>query len=282
MLARTGRTRKILPIPRPGTIVRFRQHTNRNPRNHRDTVGSARPGYRAEFLHGRRELRAAQRLRHQVFAGEYGATTSGGPGLDRDRFDPHCLHLGVRDERSGHLAGYTRVLPDDRLDRTGGFYSADEFELDMVDRLPGRVAELGRTCIHPDHRGGAVVGVLWSRLARYLLESDIRYLVGCASVALEGDYDTGAIIDRVRSWHWTDPAFRVTPRRAAPAVPPAGEDEEILPPLFKAYLRMGARVCGEPCWDPDFRCLDFFVLMDLKELSERYVRRFLRPLEQAV
>jgi putative hemolysin len=236
----------------------------------------------ADFLGGARELRAAQRLRHRVFGREYGARTSGPPGLDRDRFDRDCLHLGVRDQLTGALAGYTRILPDDRLEHTGGFYAADEFELGMVARLPGRVAELGRTCIHPDYRGGAVMGMLWSRLADDLRARDIRFLLGCASVPLNGSADPAAIMEDMRANHRSAPEWQVQPLRPAP-VSERIQGEAVLPPLLKSYLRMGARVCGEPCWDPDFRCLDFLMLLDLEALSERYVRRFLRrPLQEAV
>lgn len=276
MLARTGRQRKILWWPRP-------EKAWADPgMQARGAAADALPAFRTDFLDGGRELHAAQRLRHRVFGVEYGARTSGPPGLDRDRFDRHCLHLGVRDQRHGTLAGYTRILPDDQLPQTGGFYAADEFELDMVTRLPGRVAELGRTCIHPEYRGGAIMAMLWSRLAEDLQARDIRFLVGCASVPLNGPGDPAAVMESMRARHWSTPEWRVQPRRPAP-VSERVRGEAVLPPLLKTYLRMGARVCGEPCWDPDFRCLDYLVLLDLETLSERYRRRFLwKPLEEAV
>ena len=275
MLERTGPQRKILGWPRPEQ----RPEPPRRPGHARSAGATA--GFRAEFLKGARELRAAQRLRNRVFGLEYGARTSGPPGLDRDRFDRHCLHLGVRAERDGTLAGYTRILPDDRLQQTGGFYAADEFDLDMVTRLPGRVAELGRTCIHPDYRGGALMAMLWSRIAEEMQACDIRFLLGCASVPLNGPGDPAAVLERMRERHWSAPEWRVQPRRPAP-VSERVQGELVLPPLLRTYLQMGARICGEPCWDPDFRCLDYLMLLDLDVLSERYVRRFLRPVKAAV
>jgi putative hemolysin len=50
----------------------------------------------------------------------------------------------------------------------------------------------------------------------------------------------------------------------------------VMPPLLKAYLRLGAWVCGEPCWDPEFRVADVFVLLDVTRLDTRYARHFLR------
>jgi putative hemolysin len=37
---------------------------------------------------------------------------------------------------------------------------------------------------------------------------------------------------------------------------------------------MGAKICGEPCWDPGFRCADVFVLVDVEQLHKRYLRHF--------
>ncbi|MCK5884913.1 MAG: GNAT family N-acetyltransferase, partial [Alcanivorax sp.] len=198
--------------------------------------------------------------------------------LDRDRFDKHCLHLVVRDNQSGEIVGYTRVLPGERLHRTGGFYSSGEFDLSMLRHLDGRVAEIGRTCIHPAHRGGAVITVLWARLAQYMLENDVRYLLGCASIALSEGYNVAAIQRRISERHLSDATLRVQPHLRLERLPGSADDDNVkMPPLLKAYLRMGARVCGEPCWDPDFNCLDFFVLMAVDDLPARYVQHFLQP-----
>ncbi len=167
--------------------------------------------FSAYFTRSRREILKVQRLRYRIFSEEYGASFSAPFGLDRDRFDRHCLHLVVRDNRTGELVGYTRVLPGDRVARTGGFYSSGEFHMPLVDTLRGGVAEIGRTCIHPAHRGGAVITVLWARLAQYMLENDVRYLIGCASVALGEGYNVAAIDQRIREGHLAPAGLRVTP-----------------------------------------------------------------------
>ena len=234
------------------------------------------PRFSAWFSRSRRDIMRAQRMRYRIFSEEYGANMKAPFGLDRDRFDKHCLHLMVRDNQTGELAGYTRVLTQEGLARTGGFYSAGEFDMSMVARLDGRVAEIGRTCIHPQYRSGAVITVLWSRLAQFMIEEDIRYLIGCASVAFNEGYDLRGIVAQIRDAHMSPVTQRVTPLVPVPRLPLAGADKSRMPPLLKAYLRMGARVCGEPCWDPDFNCLDFFVLLEVDRLPARYVQHFLQ------
>lgn len=251
----------------------------------RDALKGPETGARfsAYFTRSRREILKIQRLRYRIFSQEYGASFHAPFGLDRDRFDRHCLHLVVRDNHSGELVGYTRVLAGERTHKTGGFYSANEFHLGPLAGLQGRVAEIGRTCIHPDYRGGAVITVLWARLAQYMLENDIGSLIGCASIALSEGFNVAAIDQRIRESHLTPPHLRVTPRFRLDRMPGdaldgAGERGGVkMPPLLKAYLRMGARVCGEPCWDPDFNCLDYFILMEVSRLPARYVQHFLQP-----
>lgn len=239
------------------------------------SAGSA-ARFHACFARHRHEVIEAQRLRHRVFSEAYGARMQGPFGLDRDRYDKHCLHLLVRDSSTGELAGYTRILPGDRLNRSGGFYSEGEFQMGMVNRLEGQVAEIGRTCIHPDYRGGAVIAVMWSRLAEYMVEHNIRHLIGCASVSLADGYDIPAIMGRISEQHMSDLSCRVAPRRVFPVQASVSTGAVTMPALLKAYLRMGARICGEPCWDPDFNCLDYFVLLSRENLPARYVQHFLQ------
>jgi putative hemolysin len=47
-----------------------------------------------------------------------------------------------------------------------------------------------------------------------------------------------------------------------------------IPPLIKGYLRLGAKVCGEPAWDPDFNTADFLIWVSLDGMSRRYARHF--------
>lgn len=245
------------------------------PRPSEDTESGR---FSAYFTRSRREILKIQRLRFRIFSAEYGARFHAPFGLDRDRFDRHCLHLVVRDNRSGELVGYTRVLPGERSHRTGGYYSAGEFHLSLLDDLDGPVAEIGRTCIDARYRGGAVITVLWARLAQYMLENQVRYLIGCASVAVNEGYDLAAIDQRIREQHLAPVTRRAIPRVRLETLPgDALACTPRMPPLLKAYLRMGAQVCGEPCWDGDFNCLDYFILMAVDRLPQRYVQHFLQP-----
>lgn len=233
--------------------------------------------YRYEFAILPADIRAAQRLRYEVFAEEGGAELDTPvPGLDIDRFDAHCLHLLVRDQAHDEIVACTRILTDDQAVHAGGFYSEQEFHMDAVLALPGRSVEIGRTCVRPEYRKGAVISTLWSGIAGFVSQYGFRYLFGSASISLrDGGATAWAITRRLQQDYSADESLQVFPKVALPMLltPP---DKVVWPPLLKAYVSLGARACGEPYWDADFDVADVFMLLDMGDLAPRYARRFLR------
>jgi putative hemolysin len=121
------------------------------------------PHYTLLVAQQQAEVRAAQRIRHRVFAGEMGAVLhSSQPGLDVDEFDAHCDHLVVREDRTGEIVGTYRMLPPDGARHAGGLYGETEFAIPGLTRLREALVETGRSCVHPDHRTGAVVSLVWA------------------------------------------------------------------------------------------------------------------------
>ncbi|MGP4018001.1 GNAT family N-acetyltransferase [Saccharopolyspora sp. 5N708] len=221
------------------------------------------------------EVHAAQRLRYQVFAEEMGATVSGREfGIDRDSFDEHCDHLIVRDDRTGAVVGTYRMLPPDRAKAAGMLYSETEFDLSALDSLRPALVETGRSCVHRDHRNGAVVSLVWTGIARYMLLHGHTMLAGCASVSLaDGGVQASHVWHTVSAKHYAPEEHRVLPYR--PWEPFEAAGRAVIPPLLKGYLRLGAQVCGRPAHDPDFGVADFFVLLDINRADQRYLRFFL-------
>lgn len=228
------------------------------------------------------EIEEAQRLRHRIFCGELGARLhSLKTGLDMDRFDPYCHHLLVKDRALNKVVGCTRILTDSQAAMAGGFYSETEFDLSRILMLPGRFMEIGRTCVHPDYRTGATISLLWLGLARFMAAYGYDHLIGCASIPLHSD-DCQAlpVIDYLRRHHLSPEHLRAYPKRPLPARDVTAMGTVNIPALLKGYLRLGARVCGEPCWDPDFNVADVFVLLMRARLNQRYARRFVERRSQ--
>lgn len=226
------------------------------------------------------EVRAAQRLRYQVFALEMGACLHTPlPGHDMDAFDAFCEHLLVRDSQTQEVIGTYRVLTPVQAQRAGGLYSDTEFDLAPLHALRPRMVELGRSCVHAQHRHGGVVMALWGALAEWMLRNDWHTMVGCASVPMlhnglvSGDV-AASIWQQVQATHWAPEAYRVRPRIPLPLEQLDSSLAVEPPALVKGYLRLGARVLGPPAWDADFNTADLPMLMRLADLPSRYRRHF--------
>jgi putative hemolysin len=199
------------------------------------------PRYTLLVAQQQADVRAAQQLRYQVFAGEMGAVLhTCQPGLDIDDFDAHCDHLVVREDHTGEIVGTYRMLSPDGARRAGGLYCETEFLIPALRGLRENLVETGRSCVHPDHRSGAVVNLIWAGIARYLLLTGYRWLVGCASVPLRSaDAPDGALArgvwDTVRTRHlsstgWCHASRGRPTRRQCPNAP--------------ACLHYCAAICG--------------------------------------
>ena len=227
------------------------------------------------------DVRAAQRLRYEVFGAEMGARLSTPlPGHDIDLFDNFCEHLLVRDRASGQVVGTYRVLTPAQAKRVGSFYSDTEFDLTRLRSMRDRMVELGRSCVHRDHRHGGVIMALWGALAEFMVRNQLDTMIGCASVPMlhngmvSGDV-AASIWRRVQATHLAPIEFHVRPRLPLP-IEQLDSTLAVEPPaLIKGYLRLGAKVLGAPAWDPDFNTADLPMLMRIADLPARYRKHFL-------
>lgn len=222
------------------------------------------------------EIRQIQKLRFKVFSKEMGAVLpEARDGLDKDRYDQWCEHLMVREEPSQRVVGTYRVLTPEKARLAGSYYSESEFDLSGLGALRSELVEFGRSCTHQDYRNGSVIMLLWSGLAEILRRGGYRYVLGCASVSLRDDGVTAAEVWRMVAPTLRDPSARlVRPLHRYPVEKLDSELPARVPPLIKGYLKLGAKVCGEPAWDPDFNTADFPMLLSVDEMDERYRKHF--------
>lgn len=222
------------------------------------------------------ELELIQRLRYEVFSTEYGAVLGQQQdGIDQDAFDPWCEHLMVRELHTDRVVGTYRVLTPHQAKRAGGYYSESEFDLSGLGAIRNTLVEFGRACIHPDHRQGGVLMMLWSGLAEILKQGRYEHVLGCASVSLRDDGTTAAKVWReVRDEVGLPDQPAVMPLYRYPVELLDSELPAEVPALLKGYLKLGARVCGEPAWDPDFNTADFPMLLSVSTMGARYRRHF--------
>ena len=226
------------------------------------------------------EVREAQRLRYEVFGKEMGARLPETvAGHDIDLFDDYCEHLLVRDGVSGAVIGTYRVLTPAQAKRVGGTYTDTEFDLTRLRFMRERMVELGRSCVHAEHRHGGVILALWGALFEFMVRNQLDTMIGCASIPMlhNGIVSGDAAASMWKQLSKTNLAsieFHALPRLPLP-IEELDSDLPVEPPaLIRGYLRLGAKILGAPAWDPDFNTADLPMLMQVKDLPNRYRKHF--------
>ncbi|HVS64446.1 MAG TPA: GNAT family N-acyltransferase [Thermoanaerobaculia bacterium] len=242
--------------------------------------------YRVRFAQDDQDLDRILRLRFEVFNLELGEglDASFATRRDRDRFDGCCHHLLVEDRHTGEMVGTYRVQTTEMARRGEGLYAAGEFDLGALpEGILDDAIEAGRACIRRDHRNRQVLFLLWRGLAIYVQATGKRYFFGCSSLTSQNPEEGARLYSQLEADGLVRQDFTVPPLpdlrcepRAAGGTgdPPEAAPPVELPALFRTYLRYGAKVCSPPAIDRDFKTIDFLVLLDTLELSERSRRLF--------
>lgn len=224
------------------------------------------------------EVRAAQALRFQVFNVELdeGLSESHATGLDADRFDEVCDHLLVEHLPTGEIVGTYRLQTGANAAACRGYYCAQEFDFAPFERARREILELGRACVEKNHRNLVVLGLLWKGIADYAKARDARYLVGCSSItSQDAAVGASAYADLCRK-HLASPEWRTRPLQAydCSLTHMAAEPVKI-PKLLRAYMTLGAKICGPPALDRQFKTIDFLTLLDLETLHPLARQKFM-------
>ncbi|MBS0616605.1 MAG: GNAT family N-acetyltransferase [Spirochaetes bacterium] len=235
-----------------------------------DTFALDEGNYTATFAASHSEVEAAQRLRYRVFNLELneGLPESYLTGLDKDIYDAQCAHLIIRHKATGAVVGTYRMQSYREAVEAAGFYSANEFDISQVPaEILGRTMEVGRACIHAEHRNNRVLFMLWKGLVAYLLYNRLRYLFGCCSLASQDTAEGDQLLRQLRAANNVRADFCVA---AKPGYEISANGSGIpikTPKLFQAYLNYGAQVCSQPAIDRTFKTIDYLVILDIEKID---------------
>jgi len=238
----------------------------------------SRDAYFVRLARHAADVRKAQALRFAVFNLELkeGLESSVATGLDEDPFDDICDHLLVEHQSTGEVVGTYRLQTGLRAAAHRGYYSEQEFDFNPFEPVRSEMIELGRACVHEDHRNLTVLGLLWKGIADYLRTHGGRYLIGCSSLTSQ-DAAVGASAYAELCRHHLVATERRTHPRAIFNCPldQLAEDAPKIPKLLRAYLSLGAKICGPPALDRQFKTIDFLTFLDLESLPATVRQRFL-------
>ena len=234
--------------------------------------------YEARLASSVEDVRAAQTLRFLVFNLELneGLQQSFATLRDADPFDDICDHLVVVERATGEVVGTYRLQTGPVAARNLGYYSSQEFDLSPLEGLRNQVIELGRACVHSQHRNLTVLGLLWKGIANYARIHGGRYLIGCSSLPSQDPAIGAAAYSDLSHRFLVEERLRIAPLpELACPLDKVAEHYQRPPKLLSAYLSIGAKICGVPAIDREFKTIDFMTLMDLESLSPSTVARYL-------
>jgi len=235
--------------------------------------------YVARLVSRHRDILPALRLRFEVFNLELneGLASAFTYGHDIDEFDAICDHLVVEHVATRRVIGTYRLQTGASACKNFGYYSEREFEFTPYRGLSDELVELGRACIHRDHRSTDVLYLLWRGIAQYAQARGARYLIGCSSLTSQDPAQGTAVYNSLLNWQ-VDETLRTIPQpQFAMPLTESSSANSAVPKLLRTYLAIGARICGAPAIDRDFKTIDFLMLLDLQELHPRIRARFLDP-----
>lgn len=243
--------------------------------------------FRVRLAQSDDDLRAAQRLRYEVFVAELGgsgALVDHEARLERDAFDPFFDHLLLEDGNlpDAPVVGVYRMLRGDQALEMGRFYSESEYDLTTLKASGRRLLELGRSCLAPSYRGGTAMYHLWNGLAAYVRQHEIEVLFGVASFHGNEPAQFAQALSYLHHNHLAPPQMRVVAHGEGACrmdvLPPEQIDRRdamlTTPSLIKAYLRLGGFVGEGAFIDREFNTIDVCLLMDTARLSPRHARLY--------
>ncbi len=240
--------------------------------------------YRARLAANGDDVRRAQALRHLTFIDGTGAAERE-TALDADRFDAACDHLLIEEAKTGELVCCFRLLPLEGGSEIERSYSAQFYDLVSLREFPDRMVEMGRFCVHPDHRSGEVLRIAWSAMTRYVDAREIKLLIGCSSfkgVDAESYQDSFALLKdnhlaparwlpRPKAANIFEFARKFRFRRPDPM-----RAMRAMPPLLRGYLSMGGWVSDHAVIDHDLNTLHVFTGLEISRIPERMSRALRR------
>lgn len=248
------------------------------------------------------DIEAAQKLRYRVFYEEMGANPSPQVKrlrLDHDEFDGGADHLLVTDRRLQNnlggpgrnpVIGTYRLLQRSHLGPSQNFYTANEFDISKILSFPGKILELGRSCVDINYRNRVTLQLLWQGIAAYVFSHKIDLMFGCASFPGTQPEIHQPALAYLRSQHQAPKIIRPSalPKKY---INMGSKHETIgdevikinnLPPLIKGYIRVGGQVGDGAVIDSQFNTTDVCVVVKTESLPTRYRRHYQRSFSKSM
>jgi len=229
------------------------------------------------------ELIESFRLRDQVFNQEFRGIKK--QSLDFDKYDYYFDHLIIVHKETQKIIGTYRLNCSSKIKNS---YTANEFDLSMLQLQQGPYLELGRACIQQEYRKGSVISILWRGIAEYMKLSDANILYGCSSAKINNPRDAALVhkylfdhghltleyfCKPTKLFQMKDFETWYTFFKNGLNENQITEAENLIPSLLKSYIKIGAKIACEPAFDKDFDCIDFLTILKKENLANSLAQK---------
>ncbi|ETX14607.1 ornithine-acyl-ACP acyltransferase [Roseivivax halodurans JCM 10272] len=229
-------------------------------------LGFARGRYAVRLASGADDIARAQALRHLCFHAR--------EGLDRDEFDPSCLHVLIEERAGGRLVGCFRLRAFRDGSEAGQSYAARSYDLSGLAQYRQPMVEMGRFCIHPDMYDADVLRLAWGALTVFVDRNGMGMLFGCASFPGTDGQEHGETFAALKARHLGPERWRpgVKAREVvhfpegSQGAPDAKMAHRGMPPLLRSYLTMGGWVGDHAVVDRHLNTLHVFTAVEIDRI----------------
>jgi putative hemolysin len=239
------------------------------------------------------DIKAAQLLRYEVFYEECGAQPDETMALlkrDISPIDDFCDVLLVIDHTHNKIVGTYRFMLREAALEHGGHYTALEFDIRKLIAYPGQIMELSRSCVHKNYRTRPTMQLLWRGIGAYTTLNQVDLFFGCASFM-------GTDVSKYRQAFSYLHHFHLAPTELrTQALPVHYQDMNLipknkvdskeamrqLPPLLKAYLRVGGFIGEGAFIDDNFNSIDVCIIVKMEAVGKRYVQKYTQLSDEGV
>ena len=244
------------------------------------------------FNHGSIELKIiddtdqlmhkVKKLRYESFFGE-----SDKVKYDSDEFDKLCDHLVAIDKSisDDYIVGTYRLLLKPKFVKSQKFYSQTEFNISKLAKKKSlTLLEAGRSCVHKNYRDGTVIRLLWRGLATYIVKNQVDIVFGCASFPSSNHNLFRNQLSYLKHYHSSPKYLKTKPlwklkvkfKTIDKKLLNSNEEFRKLPPLIKAYIRVGAFVGSGAIVDKEFDTTDVLIVLETKKMLKKYSKLYLK------
>ena len=225
-------------------------------------------------------LKKAQKLRYESFLNE-SVNKKIRSKIDVDDYDKFCDHLVVIDTSISltHVVGTYRLLNYSGLNSDVSLYTETEFDLKKLKKQEPRILEAGRSCVDKNYRDGRIIRLLWRGLSEYIVQKNIDYIIGCASFQGNNIEEVSERLSYLHHYHLAPKKIRSQPLRQKSihwAIIPKKKIKQFevfkrLPPLIKAYLRVGSWIGEGAIIDKEFNTIDVCIILKKDNILSKYL-----------